>query len=286
METGGHSPANPVGRRTLLASGLGALSVGAFSLTGREVESEPPPRPHNAVTVERVHSRARHREVELVTIAPEGVPHADLPVCVLFHERHRTARESVDLMWAPAVNTANPPQLAFVSVDGGKNGYWREHPEDDPMRMMLEEVPGWLKQRGLGGPNGLPRTAAGYSMGGYGALDYTRRRQANGTPLAATAVLSPSLFTSWQEVEVRNAFASKQQWAALDPLRHTDELGDVALAVWCGTEDFLLESTRRFAELTDPEVVSFGPGVHEDVYFHTVLPHAVSFVGRHRAETA
>ncbi len=89
-----------------------------------------------------------------------------------------------------------------------------------------------------------------------------------------------------EKQHLRNAFASKQQWAALDPLRHTDELGDVALAVWCGTEDYLLESTRRFAELTDPEVVSFGPGTHEDAYFRTVLPHAARFIGRHRAEAA
>lgn len=271
----------------MLVSGLfGALGVGAFSVLEHQVETQqppPPPRPPSVVTVERVRSQARRREVDLVTVTPEGGPRTGLPVCVVLHGRYRPARGAVRNLpeWhSTAVSAGTVPPFAIVTVDGGMDNYWHGHPGDDPMGMLLEELPHWLSERGLAGPDGAPFAAAGLSMGGFGTLLYARRRHELGLPLRAASVVSPALFTRWSEVRERRAFADEAEWAALDPLRHVDELGGVRLGVWSGTEDLFVEGTRELVERAEPEKVLIGPGVHEDPYFDTAFPRAVEFVGR------
>ncbi|MCI2416252.1 esterase family protein [Saccharopolyspora sp. K220] len=277
-----------LGRRSVLASGVAGLAALGLGLTGdageRPVSRAAPLADQTNVSVERVPSRARNRDVNLVTMFPKGVAREGLPVCLMLHGRFGDARKSVGGLptWLSAsVAAGRIPPFAFLAVDGGGNSYWHRWPGDDPMWMLLDEVPRWLAERRLGGENGQPFAAAGISMGGFGALLYARRRREQGDPLSAAAVVSPALITSWREMSKRRAFANEAAWAAIDPLRHIDALGDVPLGVWCGTEDRFIQGTRRFIQAAEPAYASTTPGGHNSRYYRKALPELVDFTGTH-----
>ncbi|GAA4613586.1 alpha/beta hydrolase [Saccharopolyspora hordei] len=279
-------------RRSVLAAGLtGAAALGLG--LGGQVGSAPretavPLANQPNVSVERLYSRARNRSVNFVLMFPEGVPRRDLPVCLMLHGRFGDARKSAAGLpdWlSQSVAAGRIPPFAFLAVDGGGNNYWHRRPNDDPLWMLLGEVPRWLAERNLGGRRHRPFAAAGISMGGFGALLYARRRREMGHPLTAAAVVSPALITSWPEMRKRKAFANEAEWAAIDPLRHIKALGDLPLGVWCGTEDRFIEGTRRFIRLADPEYASTTPGGHNSRYYRKALPELVDFIGTQLAES-
>lgn len=274
-------------RRTMLTSGLLGIGAAGLGLSadsgGTEVQPAAVPlAKQDNVLVETVHSQARNREVDLVTMFPDGVHREGLPVCLLLHGRYGDARRSaggVPSWLTSAVASGAVPPFAFLAVDGGGNSYWHQRFGDDPMWMLLEEVPRWLGERGLGGADGQPFAVAGISMGGFGALLYTRRRNELRSQVRATAIVSPALITNWPEMARRRAFADEQDWASIDPMRHLDALEDVPLGVWCGTRDRFIKGTRRFIARADPEVASTSPGGHNSRYYRKALPEVVDFIG-------
>ncbi|WP_405498396.1 alpha/beta hydrolase [Nocardia sp. NBC_00511] len=237
------------------------------------------------IRTERVHSVARGRDVDMVTILPPGVPAEGLPISLLLHGLYGTAQTAAvgglsDVL-AAAVTTRQSPAFGFVALDGGDN-YWHEHGTgDDPMSMLVNEVPGWLAQRGLGGIGGLPAAVTGTSMGGFGAMVYARRRAEQGRPVKAVATMSPGLLTSWTEMAKRKAFINADQWASLDPLRNFDKMGPVPTGLWVGDHDRFIDGCRRYIEVARPEVGLVTPGAHNDDYWRTVTPDVVRFLARH-----
>jgi pimeloyl-ACP methyl ester carboxylesterase len=232
------------------------------------------------VRVERVHSRYRGREVDLLTLVPPGVSTRDLPMSILLHGRYGTARLAsvggMDEVLVTSVSRGRIPPFGFVAVDGGDN-YWHENvPGDDPMAMLLEEVPRWLAERGYG----APFACTGVSMGGFGALLYARRRHERREPTGAIAAVAPALLTDWAEMAKRNAFSGPEQWASLDPLRNTDKLGTASIGVWAGDRDRFITGTRRFIADTKPTVASITPGGHDDVFYRKVVPDVIRFLGK------
>lgn len=279
-----------VNRRTLLTSGLTAAAALALGLRSDDDTIRQPPitvaqlahQPN--VIVERVHSQARNRDVDLVTMFPKDVPRQGLPVCLMLHGRYGDARKSAGGLptWlSDAVASGSIPPFAFLAVDGGANTYWHHHRGDDPMWMLLDEVPRWLAERDLAGDDGNPFAVSGISMGGFGALLYARRRHERGIPLRAAGVVAPALITQWSEMRKRMAFANQREWAALDPLRHIDALGDLPLGVWCGTRDRFITGTREFIAQAHPEYWSTTLGGHNSRYYRQALPELIQFVGRH-----
>ncbi len=237
------------------------------------------------VRIERVHSTARGRDIDLVTIVPPDVDLTTLPVCVALHGRHGNARgEAGGLpgMITEAIGAHATRPYAFVAVDGGDN-YWHRQPSgDDDMAMLLDEVPRWLVERGLStARHGIPFACIGLSMGGFGALLYARRRLERNQPLNAVAAVSPGLLTSWQEMSKRNAFVDDAEWAALDPVRNVDKLGSVPVGIWCGSEDPFVDGVRQFIRQAHPAVASISPGRHDGAYFGKAYPEAVRFIGKH-----
>ena len=258
-------------RRTFLLSGL--------ALAGCSTQA-PPPRPPVttsttsvppalSVHVEVVRSAARGRDVTLVVLRPRHALDRELPVCVALHGRGTDARMIMELGVADLLNTASAP-FAMVGVDGGDSYWVAKDPSDDPQRMLTEELPGWLGERGL---VTTPFAAFGLSMGAYGAFNYARR-----TPDLTVAALSPALFLDWPQAQGREVFAGEEQWAATEPLRHVDALGDAAVGVWCGTEDQFHPAARRFAELARPHVARFTSGGHDMGYWTRALPEVVDFL--------
>ncbi|MGW0522618.1 alpha/beta hydrolase [Crossiella sp. NPDC003009] len=241
------------------------------------------PGSNGTVRVERVFSPHRNREVDLVTISPQA-DRTGLPVCLLLHGRFGTARNAAPAALpsalASAVARGTVPPFAFVAVDGGGNNYWHAQPGDNPMAMLLEDLPRWLAERGLGG-DGHPFAVAGISMGGFGSLLYTRRRQERGRPVRAAAAISPALITNWAEMNKRKAFRDSVEWESMNPLRHIDKLGSARVGLWCGTEDSFIEGTRQFIRQARPLVGATGPGRHDGSYFDRVSPDMIRFIGRH-----
>lgn len=231
-----------------------------------------PVAPTEPVAVETMHSPARDANVELVTIRPEGVG-GRLPTCVALHGRASTARMFLDLgvpeLLTAAVNKGAKP-FAVVAVDGGDSYWVAKKPTDDPQRMLTEDLPTWLANRGFT----APFAAFGISMGAYGALNYARNSGLN-----AVAAISPALFTSWADAKSRNAFADEARWEATEPLRHTDELSGAEVGVWCGTSDPFITPARQLVSKANPKVAAIGPGSHDSAYWERILPDVLTFVG-------
>ncbi len=283
-----------VSRRTVLgALGVTGLAVAgtAAALNGHAPAGDPlrhllgvagsvPAGKRPVVTVDRVSSRYRGREVDLLTIVPPGVPTEGLPMSILLHGLHGSARYAavggLPEALVAAVGRGTVPPFGFVAVDGGNN-YWHENvPGDDPMAMLLEEVPRWLAERGFG----TPFACTGVSMGGFGALLYARRRNERRERLNAVAAISPGLLLSWPEMAKRKAFADRQQWESLDPLRHLDQLGNAPIGVWIGDHDRFIEGTRRFIAAVRPVIGSITPGGHDDVFYRKIVPDVIRFLGK------
>jgi len=293
----------PTRRQFLLGTAGAAGVAGAVGLGGLLVNQDSPapppqripnpprrPTPTDAVaTVDWVFSPARRRRVRLVTVLPPGADREGLPICVGLHGLRGNAlwwsepgnRGLLGDAWARGV-----PTFGLVGVDGGDN-YW--HPynnDDDPLRMLLEELPGWLRQQGLatrpapGDLPGEPALVTGISMGGAGAFVYARERMRLLRPVRAVSAVSPGLFTDWR-VASRRPFAGRRDWEAHDPLRFFPELAGVPTGVWCGDRDPFVDATRRYIALAQPEVGAVSPGRHDGVYYARVLPDLATFLGRH-----
>lgn len=236
-------------------------------------------------TVERVYSASRRRTLDLVITRPAGHDRADgavLPVCLFLHGLHGTARSSAPGNLAGELGTGikagTLPPFAIVALDGGDSYWHHNRPGDDPMAMLLEEVPVWLRERGLGA-NGVPFACAGVSMGGFGALLYTRRRNERRDPVAVTAVMAPGLITTWAEMAKRDAFRDRADWVAHDPLKHLDALGTGPVGIWCGLDDRFIEGARRFIAAARPKRAYLAAGGHDDTFFRDCIPDLLRFVG-------
>ncbi|GHF62045.1 S-formylglutathione hydrolase FrmB [Amycolatopsis bartoniae] len=286
-------------RRSLLIAGASGLGVAAFTAgtaTGvlpvseavqraLGVTSTTPVSQVGSARVERVWSAARGREIDFVTLLPSKSPPRNLPMVLVLHGLHGRARTAAPTgtlteLAGQVARHAVPP-FGLVAVDGGDN-YWHENqPGDDPMRMLLDEVPQWLRRRGLGGTDGRPFAVLGMSMGGFGGLLYARRRAERRQPLGGLALLAPALILSWQEMSKRNAFHSDADWASMDPLKHLSATSAVPTGVWCGTEDQFIQGVRQFIAATHPAVAFTARGKHGDSFNRTVVPSVISFLGKH-----
>jgi S-formylglutathione hydrolase FrmB len=236
--------------------------------------------PPATVTAHQVHSAARGRMVNLVTMVPAGADPRDLPVCLVLHGRNNNAQGMVTLglpRFLTAAVRAGMPPVALVAVDGGDSYWVARTPADDPQRMLTAELPGWLTERGFA--TGVPATVLAISMGCFGALVYARGR-VTGNPLRAMALLSPALFQNWTGANGVHAFASEARWAAYEPLRHLDQLpAALPLGIWCGREDPFYPAAAQLAAGTRPVLASFPHGQHDDDFWRRMLPAAVPFVG-------
>ncbi|WP_018685966.1 alpha/beta hydrolase [Actinokineospora enzanensis] len=224
--------------------------------------------------VRQVHSKARGRDVQLITYRPDGLAEGGtLPVCLAFHGRGAGASMFTDLGVGGQLSAA--AAYAVVAVDGGDSYWVKTSAKDDPVAMLTDELPGWLAELDVAT---APFAVLGVSMGAYGALDYVR---AHRDSIKAAAVISPALFTSWNDARARDVFPTRALWEETEPLRHIPELGKVPLGVWCGTKDPLLPSANRLIDTARPVLARTAVGGHDANYWTSVLPEAMYFVGSH-----
>jgi hypothetical protein len=272
-------------RRCMLLGGLGGGLAGVAAGAGVIIDVLPggpflrrtigmsgpdgtiPDVPPTPVTIRRVRSVARGRDVDLVEVRPAGAEPA-VPVCLALHGRGDSARSLLDLgipqLLTAAIGAGVQP-FAMVAVDCGDT-YLMPSGDDHPLTMLTEELPAWL-----GAP---PAAAVGYSMGGFGALCLARR-----LTLRAVAVAGAALFRDWPDANSRHAFTSERQWTDHEPLRHTSELAGTPLGVWCGTEDPFIDAAKELITKTQPQHSAITRGAHNNGYWRRVLPDMLRFIG-------
>jgi enterochelin esterase-like enzyme len=171
----------------------------------------------------RFYSQARHRTVGYtIGYSHLYTPQEPLPLIVMLHgygNNHSTALfgmtpgEALSLV----VNDQALRPMAMVTIDGG-NGYWNQHPLDDPMAMVVDELIPMCQRRGLGvAPHQIGMM--GISMGGYGALAVVERYPGL---VSAVAAISPAIWTSYDQARGANvgAFSSARSFAADDVIAH------------------------------------------------------------------
>jgi S-formylglutathione hydrolase FrmB len=225
-----------------------------------------PDAPEGRITLEHVRSEARHRSVELFTAVPAG--HGDgegLPVVVVLHGASATPADfqgfGFGRFLTEAVRRGTPP-FVLAGAEGARFG-WRPNPtaDDDPYRMVVDELPRWLTQRGFDADR---RAVWGWSMGGHGAL---RLAETDPDWMRATAAFSPAIAAG---DEVFDGVAR------LDGSR---------LGVWCGDDDPFHDATEALADRCRPKpaVVSFSPGGHTRAYWNDHTLAAFRFLARHLA---
>lgn len=249
-------------RRTALLGGTGAVGLGAAGVAGwqlapygarRRLGLIPEPyirqAPEGRVRVERVRSAAMGGDVDLFTAVPAGHgAGAGLPVVIVLHGSSASAAElrgfGLARFLTAAVQRGVPP-FVLAGTDDGPVG-WVPDGVADPQRMVLDELPRWLSDRGFDAER---RALWGWSRGGYGVL-----RLAEAAPhyARAAALFSPALVTGDQVFDGRAA------------------LRGLPLGFWCGTSDQFYDAVRSFVRdlPTEPEVLGYGEGAHTRVYWN------------------
>jgi enterochelin esterase-like enzyme len=262
---------------------VGGLGIGAGMLAGCQrdvdagnpdniIQTRTPTTSTKAVTIGRNLSTGRYREVDFVIIRPEGVTQP-IPVCVALHPGAGLggARKFIEFGLPEMLNgvvEGGAPPFAIAAVDGGN---WVGYKNDDPQRMLLEDVPEWLDYNDLAS---TPFAVLGLSEGATGALTMAR------TPgFSAVAAISPKLYDRWPDAKVSEMYTDEEQWQQREPLKHLPELTNMAVGVWCGTEDKPFIGPARTLASATKATTSFLPGGHTNAYWSAVLPAALKFVG-------
>jgi hypothetical protein len=251
----------PTRRGVLLGGGAVAIGAGA-AVAGWQVAPDRvrrafgghpdwfvPDAPEGTVRLETVTSAAMGGDVELFTAVPAG--HGDgagLPVVVILHGASASAADFRGFGFArflTAAVEAGAPPFVLAGTDDGPAG-WLPTGGADPGRMVHEELPGWLEERGFDAGR---RAVWGWSRGGYGAL-----RLALEAPdwARARAFFSPAV-------------------AAADPaLADLSALVGTRLAFWCGTDDAFYDDVRSVVDALpdEPEVVVYEDGGHTRVFWN------------------
>ncbi len=272
--TVGHRPS----RRGLLLGGAATLAVGAGAAAvwvtppdplARALHRRPdwyvPDAPEGAMRLESVASAAMGGKVDLFTAVPAG--HGDgagLPVVVVLHGASASASRFLDFGFGNFVTAAveaGAPPFVLAGTDDGPLG-WLPAGDVDPQRMLREELPGWLSDRGFDADR---RAVWAWSRGGYGAL--------------RLALVDPGYARAW-------AFFSPAV-AADDPeLEDLSALSGVPLAFWCGTEDGFYDDVRSVVDrLPDPPgITGYERGGHTRAFWNDRTLEAFAWLGESLGE--
>jgi predicted esterase len=214
--------------------------------------------------VETRRSAARGRDVSFYTAVPAG--HGDgagLPVCLVLHGASATAddfpRFGLGRFLSAAVAGGAAP-FALAGATGDRLA-WRPSGDDDPRRMVREEIPRWCAERGFD----AERVAAwGWSMGGYGALLLAETYPGW---LRAVAAFSPA---------VR---------AGGDVVNGAGRLRGTPVGLWCGRSDGFYDDVRELERaLPEPPAAGgssgggYEPGRHTRGYWNRITPAAFGFL--------
>ncbi len=244
------------------AVGLQAAPDGVRGRLGLGPDLFVPDAEEGRVRLERVGSSAMGRTLDLFTAVPAG--HGDgagLPVVVVMHGASARASDFRDFGYGRFVTAAvedGAPPFVLAGTDDLPSG-WLPEGDADPQRMLLEELPGWLSDRGHDGDR---RGLLAWSRGSYGGL---RLLEQHPDAFRAAALFSPAV------IEGDDAFQG------LPALR------GLPVGVWCGTEDGFAPAVRALVDAlpTEPEVATFAPGAHTQSFWNDHTLEALTWLAPH-----
>jgi pimeloyl-ACP methyl ester carboxylesterase len=231
------------------------------------------------------YSPARGQNVGYTIGFPPGYRNGQaLPLVIMLHGfggNHRTALFGMTPAQAMAVQAGGGPlrPMAMVTVDGG-GGYWNDHPGDNPMAMITDELVPMCRRLGLGRPS-QRIGAMGISMGGYGALLLAEK---NPGLIHAVAAISPAIWTSYPQARSANAgaYASAADFAADDAVTHAAALAGKPVRVASGESDPFHPGVAALARsLPAGAEVLFSRGCHTGPFFAEQEPPSLAFLSRH-----
>jgi pimeloyl-ACP methyl ester carboxylesterase len=235
----------------------------------------------------RFNSAARHREVGYTIAFPPGHRRgAPLPLVVMLHgygANHSNALSGMSPAEAIALRVDGKPlaPFAMVTVDGG-GGYWNPHPDDDPMRMVMEELIPMCQRLGLGrSPQQIG--TMGISMGGFGALLLAEKYP---DTITAVAAISPALWTTYAQARAANAgaFASAADFERDNVIAHASALTQIPVRVASGDDDPFQPGVRALAARLSPGAhVALSGGCHTGPFFQSQEPPSLAFLSHHLA---
>jgi pimeloyl-ACP methyl ester carboxylesterase len=300
-------PSNATRRRLLKAGAAGLVGVLGAGIAGYELVdhgvlpgkvwldhalgyctvSQPPltfVKPGPAYTGS-FYSRARRRTVEYMISYPPGHDRGDeLPFGVFLHGaggdyRSGIGDSSLAQVLSARLHGEALPAFALASVSGG-GVYWNPHPGDNPQAMVVDELIPICQRQGLGRKPGSI-VVTGISMGGYGSLLFAEKFP---DLFAATAAISPAVWTSYGQARAANAgaFASAADFANDDVVTHAAALANMPVRIASGNDDPFHPGVVTLSKAVPSNVeVIFGPGCHSNSFFRQQQHPSMEFLGRH-----
>jgi pimeloyl-ACP methyl ester carboxylesterase len=261
-----------IGRRTLLAAGLGGLAAG---LSGCSAESGAAA----AGVVTETHSftsaarGGRRTAWSIVRPAQAADP---LPIVVALHglgQDHSILRS----LGAAAALAASGHAFAVVAPDGGTS-YWHPHRGEDAGAMVTDELLPRLADLGLRAAPTDRIGLLGWSMGGYGALRLAARL--GPSRVVAVAAVSPALWTDPASAS-RSGFDDAADYRRNSIMGRQHELDGIEVRVDCGFADPFANAVRVYRDgFTRRPSGGFSFGNHDRAYWRRVLPADLAFLGR------
>jgi predicted esterase len=215
---------------------------------GIEPDAFIPGAAEGVVRLERMSSESMG-EIEMFTAVPAGYGDgAGLPVVVVLHGSSASAAQLRGFGLARFVTAAvesGAPPFVLVGIDDGPSG-WIPSGDVDPQRVLRDELPQWLAERGYAAER---RGLWGWSRGGYGALRFVAQEPGWA---AALALFSPALGPD-------------------DPsLDDLGALADLPWGLWCGEWDPFRDGALALAAAAPapPDPWIGGDGGHTRAYWN------------------
>ena len=215
-------------------------------------------------------SKAMKGPVRWAMARPVGVPTG---VIVCLHGRGGNRRAAFDNMHIHDFVAAAGHSFAVVGIDGTDHAYW--HARNDgtnALSLVIDELlPAVDTELGAA----VPRAVMGWSMGGYGALLAAERFP---SLFRAVCAASPALWLTAKE-SAEGAFDSAEDFATHDVFAGVSALSSLKVRVDCGTDDGFINAARSFAtKLPNPNLGTFGPGLHDDPYWRSIGPAQITTI--------
>ena len=245
--------------------------------------------PHSRVPTSTVltrtgafNSRFRRAATTHWSLAVPLPEHANqvLPVAVFLHELGGSSEVLLrDLIADQALQRHldyGGQPFGIAAVDGGDSWWHARADGSDTQSMLVLEFLPFLAEQGFDlGRVGL----FGTSMGGFGALLLASRGRVSG--LRAVAAMSPAVWSSY-DAGMRSAFDGPADFGANDVFALRPRLAAISKRIDCGTEDELVSTVRQYRSGLPGRVEGgFQPGGHDGLYWRSILPDVLDFLGRH-----
>ncbi|TYQ07411.1 UNVERIFIED_ORG: S-formylglutathione hydrolase FrmB [Gordonia westfalica J30] len=297
-----------VGRRAVLAAGVGAAALGLAAcsdkspsapvqprnLEGRAaddelpVETSPPPVTSGPPLITGSFKSARMggRDTRWAVARPNGVT-GKLPVVVVLHALNTNEKTifgsklEMQTVMQQYVDAGNTP-FALAAADVGRNYYHRRTDGTDGGAMILDEFLPMLANDPRLNLSTDRIGLFGWSMGGYGAL---RLASMLGAPrVAAVAVSSPAMWADPRNFPPR-AFDGLADYQANSLFGAQPSFAKIPLLINIGSSDQFYTYTRQWAAgLHPPAAFGTAAGGHTNRYWRSVLPEQIEFLGRNLAD--